>query len=116
MFLGGVAKVVEYDSGLDAGDAAGGIDLEDAMHVAGEIENDRDIAALAGERGSAAAAEKRGAEFAAHGNRGKDIVGIAGKNHANRHLAIIRPVGGVEGAAAVIEADVTVNLRAQGFG
>jgi hypothetical protein len=107
--------MIKNDSGLDAGDAARGIDLENTVHVTGEIEDDRDIAAQACERGSAAAAEKRSAEFAAEGNRGQDIVGIAGKNHANGHLAIIRPVGGIEGAAAVIEANVAANSRAQGF-
>ena len=58
MFFGGVAEVVENDAGLHAGDAAGGIDLENPRHVLGEVEDDGDVAALAGERGAAAAAEQ----------------------------------------------------------
>jgi hypothetical protein len=65
MLFGGVAESVEDDSGLHAGDAAGGIDLENARHVLGKIEDDGDVAALAGERSAAAAAEERRAEFAA---------------------------------------------------
>jgi hypothetical protein len=48
VLFGGGAESVEDDSGLYAGDAAGGIDFENARHVLGEIENDGDVAALAG--------------------------------------------------------------------
>jgi hypothetical protein len=48
MFFGGGPEMVEDDSGLDAGDAAGGIDFEDTVHVLREIEDYRDIAALSG--------------------------------------------------------------------
>src|SRR5271166_4170338 len=70
VFFGGGAKSVEHDSGLHAGDAAGGIDFENPRHVFGEIEDDGDVAALAGQRRAAAATEKRRAEFAAEGDRG----------------------------------------------
>jgi hypothetical protein len=55
MFLGGVAKMVEYDAGLNASDTARGIDLEDPRHVFGEIQDDGHVTALAGERCAAAA-------------------------------------------------------------
>ena len=67
-------------------------------HVLGEVENDGDVAALAGERGAAAAAEQRRAEFAADGDGGEDVVGIVGKNDADGNLAVVGAVGGVEGA------------------
>ena len=70
VFFGGGAKTVEHDSGLYAGDAAGGIDFENPRHVFGEIENDGDVAALSGERRAAAAAEQRRAELAAECDSG----------------------------------------------
>ena len=50
---------------------------------------------------------KRSAEFAAEGDGGEDVVGVAGKNDADRDLAVVGAVGGVEGAAAVVEANVS---------
>ena len=70
MFFGGVAEMVEHDTGLHAGDAADRINFENPRHVLGEIEHDRDVAALSGERCASAAAKKRGAELAAEGDGG----------------------------------------------
>jgi hypothetical protein len=70
-FSAAARKRVEHDSGLHAGDAAGGIDFENPRHVLGKIENDGDIAALSGERGATAAAEKRRAELAAESDGGR---------------------------------------------
>jgi hypothetical protein len=47
MFFSGVAKTIEDHSGLDSRDAADGINLKDFGHVLGEIDNDREVAALA---------------------------------------------------------------------
>jgi hypothetical protein len=84
--------------------------------VPGKIEHDGDIAALAGERGACAAAEERSVELAADRDRGENIVAIARQNYTDWNLAIVGSVGGVEGAAAAIEADFTSNLRTQRFG
>src|SRR5262249_24471597 len=65
MFFGSVAKVIEDDSGLDSRNAPLGIDLENVVHVLGEIENDGDVAALSGKRCATAAAKERGAKFTA---------------------------------------------------
>jgi hypothetical protein len=116
MFFGRGAKVVENYSGLDAGEAAGGIDFENAGHVFGEIEDDGDIAALTGEGGAGAAAEEWGSVLAAKGHGGDDIVGISGKNDADGDLAVVGAVGGVEGAGAGIEADVAAEVGAEGIG
>jgi hypothetical protein len=56
MFFSGVAKTIEDHSGLDSGDTADGINLKDFCHVLGEIDNDRDVAALACQGRAAAAA------------------------------------------------------------
>ncbi len=115
VFFGGGAEMVEHDSGLYAGDAAGGVDFENPRHVLGEIEDDGDVAALSGERGAAAAAEQRRAELAAERDRGLNIVGIAREHHSDGHLAVVGAVGGVESAGAAVEADFTTNLCAESF-
>ena len=112
MFLGGVAQVVKNHSGLHPGGALPGIDFHDVIHVAGEIEYQGDVAALSGERSSAAAAEQRSAVLARERDGGDDVIGVTGKNHADRDLAIVGAVGGVEGAAAGIEADVAADVLA----
>ena len=116
MFFGGVAEVVEDDAGLHAGDAAGGIDLENARHVLGEVEDDGDVAALSGEGGAAAAAEHGRIEFAAEGECGEDVVGVVRENYADGDLAVVRTVGRVEGAAAVVEANVSTQMFTQSLG
>ena len=50
-----------------------------------------------------------------YGNRGEDVVGVARKNDSDGDLAIIGSVGGVEGAAAVVEADVAAELARAGL-
>ena len=113
VFFGGGAQSVEHDSGLYAGDAAGGIDFENPRHVLGKIEHDGDVAALAGKRRAAAAAQQRRAELAAERDRGENIVGIAGKHYADGNLAVVGAVGGVERAGAAIETDFAIeSLRA----
>jgi hypothetical protein len=116
MFFGGVAEVIEDNAGLDARDAPFGIDLENVSHVLGEIEHDGDIAALSCERGSTATAKERSAEVTTNGDGSEDIVRIARKNYADGNLAIVRAVSGVESAASIVEADVTTDAEAQGFG
>jgi hypothetical protein len=115
VLFGGVAKVIEHDAGLYASDAAPGIDLKNAGHVLGEIQHDGDVAALPGERGSGPTAEQGRTEFATNRNCGEDVVGIARKNYADRDLAVVGAVGGVEGAAAVVKANVAANAQAQSF-
>jgi hypothetical protein len=109
IFFGGVAESVEHNSGLDAGDAARGIDFENVRHVAGEIEDDGDVAALAGERCASSTAEQGRSEFAADGNRGENVIDVAGENDADGDLAVVGAVGCVEGAGAGVEADIFMN-------
>src|SRR5579863_6274148 len=108
-----VAEMVEDDSGLDAGDAALGIDLENLRHVLRKIEDDGDVAELSGKRGSGAAAKKRSAELAARGDRHENVVGIAREDDSDGYLAVVRSVGRIESAAAVVEADISPHFRAE---
>jgi hypothetical protein len=109
VFFGSGAEGIEHDSRLHAGEPVGGIDFENPRHVLREIENDGDVAALAGERCAASAAEQRSAELAAERDRGQNIFGIARKHDADGNLAIVGAVGGVESASATVEADIIAN-------
>src|SRR6267154_901197 len=114
MLLGFGSEVVEDHSGLHAGDAAGGINLQNARHVFGEIENDGGVAALSGERGAATAGEQRRAVFAAQRHSGQDIFGVARNYDSDWDLAVVRAVDGVEGAGTGIEADFSAEVAAKG--
>jgi hypothetical protein len=116
MFFGGGAQTVEHDSGLYAGDAADRIDFENPRHVFGKIEDDRDVAALSGQGCAGATAEQRRAELAAECDSGFNIVSVAREHDADRNLAVVGAVGGVESAGAPVEADLAADLGAQSFG
>jgi len=116
VFFGGVAKSVEHDSGLHAGDAAGRVDFENLIHIAGKIEDNRDVAALSGKRGTAAAAEERGVEFTAERDCGDYVFNVAGKNYADGNLAVVGTIGGIEGAAGGVEPDIALKVGAKFFG
>jgi hypothetical protein len=111
--LGGVAQVVEDNSGLHAGDAPRRINFEDFVHVPGKIENHGHIAALPRERRSGAAAEKRSAKFAGQRNGSGNIVCVVGKNNSNGDLSVVGSVGRVKRAAAVIEAHIATDGAAK---
>ena len=115
MFLGGVAQMVEHHSGLHPRSTPLRIDFQDVAHVAGEIQHQRHVAALPGQRGPAATAKEGRAILARQRDRGDNVIGVAGKNHTDRYLAIVGAVGGIEGAAAGIETDVAANVAAQGL-
>ena len=116
VFFGGVAEGIEHDPGLHAGDAALGIDLENLRHVLGKIEHDGNVAALAGEGGAASAAE-----LVAHriGGRGPMVARTSsasrGEHNADRNLAVVGAVSGVEGARAAIKADFAANSLSSRF-
>ena len=85
-------------------------------HVLGEIEHHGYVAALSGERSSAAPAEDGRAKFASQRDGRDNIVAIARKNHSDGNLAIVGSVSGVESAAAIVEANVTTHVTSQGRG
>ena len=114
MLLGGGADVVEDYSRLHAGNPALGIDLEDIRHVLREIEDDRHVAALAGQGSSAAASEERSVMVAAEGDGGEHVFFVARNDYADRDLAIVGAVGRVERASAGVEADLSSEMAVEG--
>ena len=113
MFLGRGAEMVEDDAGFNAGDAARGVDFEDARHVFRKVEDDRGVAALSGKRSASAAGEQRSPLVAAESNRREHVFLVARNYDADGNLAVIRAVGRVEGAAAGIEANFSAKMAAE---
>ena len=75
--------------------------------------HDRDVAALAGEARAGAARQHRRAELPAGGHRRDHVVGVARNDEADRNLAVVRAVGGVQRAAAAVEADFAADRSLQ---
>ena len=107
MQFGRVAQPVENDARLDRGELGGGIDGTERVHVAGKIEDDGNIGALAGEAGACAARKHRGSRGAAGGKSGLDVGGVARQNDADGKLAVVGRVGRVESAGAEIEENIS---------
>ena len=104
MKLGAIAQGIEDHAGLNASKPALGIEFQNLVHVGGEVQDDGDIATLSGKAGSRAARQHGRAKLSAR-RHGRDYVFSVARHHqADGNLAIVRAIGGVERAAATIEA------------
>ena len=114
MFLSGVPQMIENHTWLDAGNAAGRINFQNASHVFGKIQHDSDVAALASKRCASATTKEGSAELAAERDTGQNIIRVPGKHQPDRNLTVAGSIGGVEGAAGAIKANLAAHLTAQG--
>ena len=111
--LGSVAEPVEDHAGLDPGELAVVVDLQNPVQILRAIDHHRHVAALTGEAGPAAASDDGSAELARRGDRLDDVVNAPRNHHADRHLPIVGTVGRVQGAAAVVESYLAFDARPQ---
>lgn len=107
VFFGSFAEAIEDDAGLDDGQFLVAIDGDKAVHVAGVVEDDGDIGALAGEAGSCSARKNGGPGLAAGSQGSLDIGSVAGHDDAHGKLTVVRGIRGVEGPGTEVKADVT---------
>ena len=105
--------MVETDTGLKTSYPALGVELEDVPHVFREVEDDSDVATLAGERSPAATAKHWSAVLATGGDGGDYVIVVSGNYNTERHLAVVGTVAGVERAAAVIESNFAMKALSQ---
>ena len=96
----GLLQVGHDHARLDAGGAGVGVDAEDGVHVAGEIEDDPRADGVARAGRAAAAAGDRYAEFAGDGQGGGDVLRIDRADDRARRYPVVRGVRGVFGPAA----------------
>ena len=102
-----------HHAGFDHREAALGVDVPNRIHVLGEIEHDRRVAGLAGERRAAAAGENRQLIFARQPKRAHHV-GLVARNHdAERDLPVDRRVGGIERERGVVGTDLAVDGAAE---
>jgi hypothetical protein len=109
----GFPHAIEDDAWLDDGRFALRVERQQAPHVLREVNDDRDIAALAGEAGSGATRQDSRAQFAAGGDGRLHIGFIARQHDAHRRLPVIGGVGGVQGTRSGIKADFSADGGAQ---
>jgi hypothetical protein len=105
--------VVEDATGLHAGDAALGVDLENVVEVLREVDQHRGVAALAGEARAAAAQDDRRAVLAADAMDLDELVNVSRDDDADRRHPVVRRVGRVEGAARGVEPDLAFDRGAE---
>ena len=111
--LGLGAEDVEHRARLDPRQFRRGVDREDLVYRLGPVDDDRDVATTAGQARTAAPREDRVAVTATDGDRLNYVADVLRDHDADRHLAVVRPVGDVEGATAGIEADLAADRLAQ---
>ena len=116
VLLGFVAHGVEDDAGLHPGLPRSGSSSMQPVVVLRHVHDDGDVAALPREAGAAAARQHRRLEPAAKLQRLQDVFLAARQHDADRHLAVVGGIGGVEGAAAVVETHLAADLAAQRLG
>ena len=104
-----VTQRIKDDARLDSSETLNRIDLEDSVHVLREIEDHRDVAALARETGTSAPGQHRCAVPPAHGNSRDHIVGISRHDEPDRNLSVVRAIGRVQRAAAAVEAHLAAD-------
>ena len=107
VLLGLAAELVEHACRAGLGPAfARGRSPEHLVEVLGPVDHDGDVAAAAGQARAAAARQDRRPMSPADVDRGDHIVDVPWDHDADRHLAIVRAVRRVQGAAAVVEPDL----------
>ena len=110
MFFRRVPQVVEYASRFNACDFFLRVQLENAIEILGHIHDYGNITALPCETGAPAPGKHRRAVPAAGGNGCNDIIDGFWNDHTDRNLTIIRAVGCIQGAAAIVKTHFAPNL------
>ena len=89
----GVAHGVADHAGLDARGAGLRVDLQNAVHVPGEVEHDGGVDRLPGDRGARTDGQHRHVVAAAHRQCRFGVRDVARHDDADRHPPVVRGVG-----------------------
>src|SRR6185436_18980311 len=101
-----VTKRITHDAGLHPCVLVCRIQFEDPVHVLRVVEDDRDVATLAGEARSCAARKHRRAVFAARCEGSDDIGVVPGDDDTYWRLPVVGSIGGIHRTCATVETDV----------
>src|SRR3982751_4112438 len=83
-----ILQIIKDQSRFNARELCLDINFNKSVHVLGEIDDHRDVAALAGETGAAAATCNRRAKFATDCDGGDYVTAVARNQHADWNLPI----------------------------
>ncbi len=109
----GAVECVEDDAGLDAGRAAGGVNIEDLVKVLAAIEDDAGADRLTRQARSSAARRDRHVHLGGDLHGGDDVLGGLRDDDAERLDLVDAGVGAVEAARGEVEADLAGQVLAQ---
>src|SRR5256885_844139 len=95
ILFGRVAQVIKDHARLYACLFSTWVEFEDTAHVLGEIHDHRYVATLSGEASSTTPSQNGSAIATRHRHGLDDIINLAREDHADRHLPVIRAIGGI---------------------
>src|SRR5262249_55470139 len=107
-------EIVEHATRFNTSPSFGGIDLDNPVEVFGAIELNAGTDGLPGLRRAAAACRDWDAEAAAHCQGGDDVFFRLGNYDAQGHDLVNAGIGGIEGPAEAIEADLALDALDEG--
>src|SRR5215472_10497246 len=117
--VGAFAQMIEHNAGLNPGVFLLCIEFQDLVEILGKIYDDRNVAALSGKTGPATARQNWSAIISGERNSLDHVLNCFGNYDADRNLAIVGSIIGIERAAAFIEsnfaADRATQISSQGF-
>src|ERR1700730_8349347 len=97
------------DARLNHGDPPLDIDLKNRVHVLGEVEYERSVAGLAGERGAAAARQYGNMIRVGEFDRVYDVALVTRDDHADGHAAVIGGISRIKREASGIKAHLRLD-------
>ena len=108
-----VAEVVEDRAGLDPGQLAVAVDVQDPVQILGEVDDHRGVATLPGQAGAPSPRQDGRVVITADLDRGEDVVERLGDHHTDGELSIVRRVRRVDRPCSGVEPDLTLDRLAE---
>lgn len=105
MPLGCLSKRVEHTARFDFADPPNRVYCKHAIEVLGKVDQNSDVATLSPEGGATASVDDRGAVTMTDLDSCCGVLNGARDDDPNRHLPIIRGIGGIKSSATQVETD-----------
>jgi hypothetical protein len=110
-----VVEVVEDDPRFDSAGAALDVDIKDRPAVHGPVDDHCRVRALPSKAGAAAPRQQGHTERPTHADGSNDVVDRTRHDDRDRHLPVVRRVGGVRRAVARVDVHLTLDGLSKGL-